>query len=524
MDRVVRKQDVPWLILLTMIVGLGVAVILYQTRSGPGLASDSVIYLQGAQNLQMGRGFSRTMGDGETSPITDFPPLFSTFLALFSFGNVDLDHLLQVGRWMNAVLFGGNILLASWLVRRYTASWGAAVLTGGLTLVFRRLIKIHVWLMTEGTFIFLLLLAILFLDRFFIRRRRRDLVMAGLAMGLLILTRYAGLAFLFSAMLALWFFQGGKGKERLSPMILLGILGLAPLILWGMRNACLSGEVVANRQVGWYSIKPEVIRTYLREWSAWFWPVSLNLPLWSRVGIALVLLGVLLIPFLIQKRRIFTEALDSIQRSKIALPGLLLVAIPIYLILLLANSFFLDASTTVNAIPRYLLPAWVCFLVLAVCSVYEVLVERPSLLLPRLLVSLYLLGLFGIHVVDTVAYLGHAGYGLMDVRNAWQQERAGLERLNPSRPLVSTDPERLYLLIDRPSYRTPRPQAVYTRAENARYQQELDRIRQLLQGGAYLVIVDPEVEEEAYLKELTQGLAEVITEPHVRVYAWEAQP
>lgn len=523
MDRVAKKQDVPWLVLLAMIVGLGVAVILYQTRSGPGLASDSVIYLQGAQNLHMGRGFSRTMGDGGASPITDFPPLFSVFLALFSFGNVDLDHLLQVGRWMNAVLFGGNILLASWLVRRYTASWGAAILTGGLILVFRRLIKIHAWLMTEGTFIFLLLLAILFLDRFFIHRRRRDLVMAGLAMGLLILTRYAGLAFLFSAMLALWFFQGGKGKERLSSMVLFGIPGLTPLILWGMRNACLSGEVVASRQAGWYSLKPEVIRTYLREWSAWLWPVSLNLPLWSRVGIALLLLGILLIPFFIQKRRIFIEALDSIRRSEIALPGLLLVAIPTYLILLLANSFFLDASTTVNAIPRYLLPGWVCFLVLAVCSVYGVLVERPSFLL-RLLVSLYLLGLFGIHVMDTVAYLGHAGYGLMDVRNAWQQERAGLERLDPSRPLVSTDPERLYILVDRPSYRTPRPQAVYTRAENARYQQELDGMRKLLQGGAYLVIVAPEAEEETYLKELTQGLAEVIIEPHVRVYAWEDQP
>ncbi len=514
-----KGKETPWLIVWVTMALAGIAIILYQTRSGPGLASDSVVYLQGAQNLQLGRGFSRTTGDGGASPIADFPPLFSTLLALLSFGNTDLDHLIQVGRWMNAVLFGANILLASWLVRRYTASWGATIVTSSLLLVSRRLIQIHSWVMTEGTFICLLLLAILFLDRFFTHRRCRDLLLAGLAMGLLTLVRYAGLAFLLSAILALWFFQGEDWRKRLFSMSILGLLGLIPLAVWSVRNVLISGEVVANRQIGWYSLKPETISAYLREGLAWVLPSDFGVPWRLRVLMAISIIGLFLLPFLIQERWFLKEAFHSRRRSAMALPGLLLPAIPIYLLMLIANSLTLDASTSPAAVVRYLLPGWVCFVILTVCAAYKVLTKHSSIL-PRALVVIYLVVWFRFHIAEVLTYTLQADYGLTAMVQFWREEQEGLRQLDLSRPLISTDPERTYLLSGRPSYRAPRPQTAYTQEINTKYSEQLLQMRRLLQDGAYLVIVEPIQEEDAYLTEITQGLDEVMSTFHVRVYAW----
>ncbi len=517
-----KGKETPWLIVWVTMALVGIAIILYQTRSGPGLASDSVVYLQGAQNLQLGRGFSRTTGDGGASPIADFPPLFSTLLALLSFGNTDLGHLIQVGRWMNAVLFGANILLASWLVHRYTASWGATIVTSSLLLVSRRLIKIHSWLMTEGTFICLLLLAILFLDRFFTHRRTRDLLLAGLAMGLLTLVRYAGLAFLLSAILALWFFQGEDWRKRLLSMGLLSLLGLMPMAVWSTRNALLSGEIVANRQIGWYGLKPETISAYLREGLAWVLPSDFGVPWRLRVLMAVAIMGLFILPFLIQERWLLKEAIHSKRRSAMGVPGLLLFFIPVYLFMLIVNSLALDASTSPEAVVRYLLPSWVCFVILTVCAAHKVLMEHSSILL-RVFVAIYLVVWFRFHIAEVLTYTQHADYGLTTMVQFWKEEQEGLRRLDPSRPLISTDPERTYLLVGRPSYRAPRPQAAYTREVNTEYPEKLLQMRKLLQDGAYLVIVEPVQEEEAYLAEITQGLDEIMSAFHVRVYAWPSQ-
>lgn len=509
-----------WLALLVVVALAGVGLILYNTRSGPGLTSDSVIYLQGAQNLQRGRGFSRTAGDGSAAPIADFPPVFSAVLALLSFGNTDLDHLIQVGRWLNALLFGGNIFLASWLVRRYTGSGGVALLTSVLLVTFYRFIRIHSWLMTEGLFIFLLLLAILFLYRFFTEHRVRDILVASILMGFLVLSRYAGLAFWFSAIVSLWLFQGGDRKRRWLAMAIMVLVGLIPIGLWSIRNTYLTGEAVASRQVGWYPLKPEVIRTYLREGTAWIVPVRYTLPSWGWGMIAVVVVALLLIPYLWSRRWVFAESPDSEQRSEMALPGFLFVSLLLYLAMLVANSFLLDASTTVKAIPRYLLPGWVCFVILSICAVSVVLKERSDCIFPKLLVTSYIVFFLVVNIGDSIAYLRHAGYGLIDLRNNWKQEQQSLGQLDPSHPLISTDPERLYLLTGRPSYRTPRPYAVYTREENRRYQSELGRMRDMLQDGAFLVIVEPGQEDSTYLAELRRGLQAVIVETHIEVYRW----
>jgi hypothetical protein len=101
-----------WLVsfLLLLIAAVGVGLILYETRIGPGINGDSVHYIMGAENLLLGNGFSRWSGGGEIRPITGFPPFYSTVLACMGFIGLDL---FQVARILNALLFGANIFLHS---------------------------------------------------------------------------------------------------------------------------------------------------------------------------------------------------------------------------------------------------------------------------------------------------------------------------------------------------------------------------------------------------------------------------
>ena len=93
------------LIVLTAIALCGVGLLLFHTRNGPGITGDSVSYVMGAENMIMGRGYSRTAGGGEAVPITGFPPGYSTALVLFSWISPDF---FSVGRILNALLFGFN--------------------------------------------------------------------------------------------------------------------------------------------------------------------------------------------------------------------------------------------------------------------------------------------------------------------------------------------------------------------------------------------------------------------------------
>ena len=96
-------------VILAAIAICGVGLLLFHTRNGPGITGDSVSYVMGAENMIMGRGYSRTAGGGEAVPITGFPPGYSTALVLFSWISRDF---FSVGRNLNALLFGLNIFLS----------------------------------------------------------------------------------------------------------------------------------------------------------------------------------------------------------------------------------------------------------------------------------------------------------------------------------------------------------------------------------------------------------------------------
>ena len=90
------------LLLITAIVAL-----IYATRFGPWIFSDSVEYIVSARNFLMGRGIGLQLAAGEFQPIYLHPPFYP--VALSALGVLGAD-LVTVARWLNIALFALSIL------------------------------------------------------------------------------------------------------------------------------------------------------------------------------------------------------------------------------------------------------------------------------------------------------------------------------------------------------------------------------------------------------------------------------
>ena len=110
----------------------------------------------------------------------------------------------------------------------------------------------------------------------------------------------------------------------------------------------------------------------------------------------------------------------------------------------------------------------------------------------------------------------------------WAEMVKGLQGLDPSRPLISNDPQLLYLISNRFAYRAPIGYSRYTRQHNEEFAQDVIEMRQRMQDGAILVIFrDPLITEdeqerkasELYTKENTQGLLKLAVYSRATFYS-----
>ncbi len=195
-----------WLFYLALLViGLaGSVALLLSTPYGLGLVSDTVAYVNGAENIAKGNGYAETSSGGGYKPITHFPPMFSIFLAPISLLGLDV---LKSARIMIVSLFGLDIILVGLLVHRISHSILFSLLGALLLAVSDILLEVYLYLMSEPLFITLILAAILFFSLYFDNRRNGWLLLTGLLLGLASLTRFAGLWVLASLILSILFLE-----------------------------------------------------------------------------------------------------------------------------------------------------------------------------------------------------------------------------------------------------------------------------------------------------------------------------
>ncbi|OGO26519.1 MAG: hypothetical protein A2136_10570 [Chloroflexi bacterium RBG_16_54_11] len=493
-----HRKTVTWLLLTIFIALAGMAAVTYQTRQGPGVTGDSVYYEMGARNLLSGNGYSRYSGGWEPVPITGFPPVFSLLLA--GAGLLG-GNLFAVARTINIFLFGANILLAGFLTLRFTRAIAPAVIAALLVMVSESMIHYHAWVMTEGLFIFLTLLSIFTLVRYFETDRSLFLIVTALLMSVSILTRYVGLASVGMAGLAILLFSRLGWVKRLLHAILLGVVSLAPFILWLYRNSAVSNSLV-NRQIAFHFMSRELVLGFISEAVSWFAPRILHLP--RLLDASLFLIFMLLVPalFLLTEIRRGQLRKGSSWQAFQILPWLLLLFIPTYAILLVINTTVLDASTSIAATRRYLLPIFVVVAIMLTGMIYRLVENKTSAvkIIPLVIALLFL----GFSFAETLSYLRSPvkNLGYTDTKLAWTNVVSAIDNIDASHLFISDNVELFYYLAGRPAYAFPISFDNYTQQERQDYEAQIAKARERLGKGAIIVLFFPEETQQRTLAQL----------------------
>ncbi|MFQ5944175.1 MAG: hypothetical protein ACE5JF_11530, partial [Anaerolineales bacterium] len=436
-----------WLAGSLIIAAMAVLTALYITQTGAGASGDSVHYLMGAENILEGNGYSRTTGDGTTRPITHFPPLFSVMIAAVGMFGLEVS---SAARWLNAVLFGANLWLTSYLVFRGNRKVFPALLTPVALAIAAPLVGLHAWIMSEPVYIFFSLVALAGLHHYLEAGDLRSLLVAAVAVALATLTRYVGISLLLTGGLAILIFGDAESRQRLSHAVLFGLISSALIGLWFVRNIAISG-VAANREISFHPIRRELVDRYIAVAVEWVFARAI-IP-WRFRVLAAAAIG-LAAPVVLMIRDVRTK---GSQRLIGKLEWLLILYLPSYVLALAVNSFWLDASAKPGDVERYLAPVSVAMIMLTIVSYWKWWAASAPRSPFRVAIPIVGLFLIGLHVLETTPLFARDGLdrGYVTLAENNPELASALSELRADRVLISNNPELVYVISGRPAFAMP---------------------------------------------------------------------
>lgn len=481
----VARDRLTWAVLLLPAL-LGIVFVMSLTRDGAGASGDSAFYVMGARNLLAGNGYARVSGSGEPQPITGFPPMFSIVLA--GLGLAGMDGF-EAARYLNAVLFGANLFLGGGLIYLISGSRWAAGIGSGLMLSSMTLVQLHSWVMTEPLYITMFLLSAATLAIGIQRGDLRLHLLAGLLAGFAGLTRYVGVGMVGAGAVTALLVGDRELRRRVRDVG--AYLGAAALpLVWWLAGGALGTGTVANRAIIFHPIDPGLIAQYEAELIAWAFARQLPVPWRPRAILAALVAGVGPVTFLVSwiRERGFRRPLVS--SPSVTLPWLLGLYLFAHFIILVVNSLFLDAATTISAVARYLAPAYVALVILSVAT-SATLVDR---LRPARWLAIFAAGLAGLiialHARDTLVQLAGSGLdlGYVGIRRDFPELVEGLDAIDAQWPIISNNPELVYVLVERSARPIPVEFDPYLARSRPDYRTDVDATRALMNAGGVLVI------------------------------------
>jgi hypothetical protein len=439
-----------FILLLSLLAGLGIGLVFYVTPQGLGLSDDSIAYIAGARSLLNGRGY-REAWLASNGPVTHFPPGFSTLLALIGLSGIDP---LRGTRLLNSVLFGVNIFLAGLIGWRMTASKLAGTALALLFGANASILRVHSVAMSEALYIFFGLMSFLALSFFFEIKKNIWLFVSGSLVACAYLTRYAGLSLAATFILAFFIMQRPWRKRVMNSLIFLS--GFVPLPLaWSIRNRLL-GDTATNRILIYHPLTSENLKTGIYNFSEFLFPVET----WRRIVVqtpylfesVLGIIGLVLLGWLI--RTAWRSLRPEAEERPEVLSFVNALYVFGYLASILSSMLLFDASTKFRL--RILSPVYVSLLILLVYL--GSWAWRRGAFFQRGTVMLFLVLILGLSAMDTfsaTALLRKGGQGYASFQ--WYDSEAMdyLRSLPEGTRIYTNQPGPVYLYTDRPCYVLP---------------------------------------------------------------------
>lgn len=224
---------------------------LYATRPGMGLYSDSTYYLSVARRLLAGHGFTLLDIHRNVDPNTIFPFVYPTLLALPGLFRFDL---LVGARWLGAFFLFLNVLLMGTIVYRQSRqSLGAAGMAALLGCTSSDIFSNHTLVLSDAASLTFVLLAFLLILNYLEKPSLGPFLGATLATALAFATRYAAAAFVIAGFAAILLWEKRPFARRLLNAVLFGLAGSSLMVLWVLRNMRYGGDAT-GRTLGFHLV------------------------------------------------------------------------------------------------------------------------------------------------------------------------------------------------------------------------------------------------------------------------------
>ena len=341
--------------LLTLVAGI--AIIRYTADNGIGVSPDSVAYIKTAESLLAGNGFYYF-----EEPLTHFPPLYPLLLAgsaIFS------QNVGTSAEWLHGVLYGLNAVLFG-LAIYFSTRHSLLAMVLGILLFFspQALLHIHSFAWSEPPFLTFALILFISLSFYHKQRKWYWLIIAALSLGFILVTRYAGIAFVPVAALCLLFCNNLPFKQKIKDTVLFLFLAFIPLGLWMVRNFLLTNSAT-SREFIFHPITVKHLITLVDTVHSFYLPQFES----SRVNGVELLIVVILMMFMIAKLKKQSPNLLTLESNRLFMMLFGYVFSAIYVLFLLFSISFYDAYTPLD--DRLLFPVYIFLTISIFTTVYE---------------------------------------------------------------------------------------------------------------------------------------------------------
>ena len=473
----------PLLFLLLIAIGGGL-VLSHATPFGLGLRDDSFTYISGAQTFAESLRYGRVSPEHIFKPITNFPPLYSISIAIVQMLGL---NIFVAARYLNIFLFGLLILITGYGIFNITQSRVASIIGSLLVLTSEVLISQFTWALSESLFINLILIALLLLS-FYIRKQGRMsyLIASSIFLGLAFFTRYAGIAFILSAVITIILYRENDLRYKVrEAMLLLGV-AIGPSLLFGLRNLILTGNL-SNRPLPHFH--PPVSEFWIdggKTIIRWFSPDRFI----DNLGSIQVLLVVLIassIIFLILVRLFgfFKQQHVDQMNNPSLFTRILVLWILVYIVFLLITVLFLDRLTPLNN--RILAPIHLftlIFITLSFSQVSKRIGAWGRILF--IITGMLVVGFQSYRAYHLLMDLNRDGQGYASIH--WRESETLRYICDmPSVPIYSNDLPAIYFHCHRFARSIPYPVNLASQEVNDEYYSEIFLMREEIMNNDGLV-------------------------------------
>ncbi|MDX1371542.1 MAG: hypothetical protein R3321_03690 [Nitrososphaeraceae archaeon] len=313
---------------------------------GIGITPDSVAYLELAQNISHGEGY---VLHGKF--VTHWPPFYPFIIGIID--KITKIDILNIAKYLNLTLLFTIAITTLKLLKYYKVHFSLKISIPSLILVSTALtVSLYAW--SELLFIQLTLLSFLFSIQGIKNYKSSYLFYGGLIGFLSLLTRYAGIGFIFGQFFIFLIYLPDKNYlKKIIRILVFSAPIIVGIIIWGYVITHMNSHSV-DRSITFHPVDSQKILNILRTLKIWFF----SNPLFVIIPITVIAALSFYIKVSIKD---FLKALKQV-------PGSLLIMIFSYLFFLLVSIHFFDANTPLDN--RLLSPIFP-FLLIAICKILD---------------------------------------------------------------------------------------------------------------------------------------------------------